>query len=192
MFFRIGVAFSLALLFILLTSITAFAKGGFSFITITGPNLKEEVRATDSALTEDFFAFADFVRDRTQAPTNPGTGYEISRYYIDGSREIAFDRLHYYPDKGIVYYHGIVNGSSEYDAEWYTAKPEIKVEFEKVLSGGTPSVAPVAESQPITAPDSTPTNRSVSNTQTITLIAVIAGLVIILGFAFRLRKLSTR
>jgi hypothetical protein len=192
MFSRIQVAGGLAFLLILITSITAFAKGGFSFITITGPNLKERVRATDSALTEDFFAFADFFRERTKAPTDPGTAYEITRYYIDGSREIAFDRLHYYPDTGFVYYDGIVNGSSEYDGEWYTAKPEIKMVFEKVLSGGAPSAAPIAESQPITALDPAPTNQSFFDTQFITLIAVIAGLVVILGFAYRHRKLSAR
>jgi hypothetical protein len=192
MFFRIRVAFNLALLSILMSSITAFAKGGFSFIAITGPNLKEEVRATNLALTEDFFAFADFFRDRTKAPTDPGTGYEITRYYIDGKREIAFDHLHYYPDTGFVYYDGIVNGSSEYDGAWYTAKPETKAVFEKVLPGGTQSAAPVAESQPITALDSEQTNQSLSHTQSMTLIAVIVGLVIILGFAYRLRKLSTR
>ena len=192
MFSRTQVAFGLAFLFILITSITAFAKGGFSFISITGPNLKDEVRATDSVLTEDFFAFADFFRDRTKAPTEPGTGYEITRYYIDGSREIAFDSLQYYPDTGFVYYDGIVNGSSEYDGEWYTAKSEIKDAFEKVLPGGAQSVAPVAESEPITALDPAQSNRSPSQTQSITLIAVIAGLVIILAFAYRLRKLSTR
>jgi hypothetical protein len=190
MFFRIRVAFSLALLTILMSSITAFAKGGFSFIAITGPDLKEEVRATDLALTEDFFAFADFYRDRTKAPTDPGTGYEITRYYIDGKREIAFDRLHYYPDTGFVYYDGIVNGSSEYDGAWYTAKPETKAAFEKVLPGGTQSVAPAAESQPITSLEPMQPNRSLSQTQSITLIAVIAGLAVILVFAFWFRRPS--
>jgi hypothetical protein len=191
MFSRIRGAFGFALLLILITSITAYAKGGFSFIAIRGPSLKEEVRSTDSALTEDFFAFANFFRDRTKEPTGPGTGYEITRYYIDGSREIAFDRLHYYPDTGFVFYDGIVDGSSEYDGDWYTAKPEIKVAFENVLPGGAQSTAPVAESQPITALDPAPAKRSFFDTQSITLIAVIAGLVVILGFAYRHRKLST-
>jgi hypothetical protein len=192
MFSRIRLAFGFVLLLIFITTTIAFAKGGFSFITITGPNLKEEVRATDSALTEDFFAFADFYQDRTKAPTDPGTGYEITRYYIDGSREIAFDRLHYYPDTSFVYYDGIVNGSSEYDGEWYTAKPEIKVAFEQVLRGGAQSAAPVAESQPITSLDPVPTNRSVFDPQFITLIAVIMSLVVILGFAYRRRNPATR
>jgi hypothetical protein len=192
MFSRIQVAGGLVFLLILMTSITAFAKGGFSFITITGPNLQEEVRVTNLALTEDFFAFADFFRDRTKAPTDPGTGYEITRYYIDGKREIAFDHLHYYPDTGFVYYDGIVNGSSEYDGDWYTAKPEIKVAFEKVLPGGTQSVAPAVESQPSSSLEPVQPNRSLSPTQLITLIAVLAGLAMILGFAFWFRKPSTR
>jgi hypothetical protein len=97
MFTRIRTAIGFAVLTALVMTISAFAKGGFSFIAITGPNLKEEIRSTDLTLTEDFFAFADFYRNKTSAPADPGPGYEITRYYVDGKREIAFDRLHYYP-----------------------------------------------------------------------------------------------
>jgi len=192
MFSRIRVAFGFALLLALITSITVFAKGGFSFIAITSPSLKEEVRATDPALTTDFFAFADFYQNRTEAPEDPGVGYEITRYYIDGSREVAFDHLHYYPDIGLVYYAGIVNGSSEYDDEWYTARPEIKAAFESVLPGHAQSNPLVAQSQTITSVDPTQSNRSISETQLITLIAVTAGLALVLVLAFRVRKPSTR
>jgi hypothetical protein len=84
-------------------------------------------------LTEDFFAFADFYQNQTEAPSNPGIGYEVTRFYLGGSREYAFDRLHYYPDTGFVYYDGIVGGSSEYDGEWYPARPEIKAIFEDTV-----------------------------------------------------------
>lgn len=192
MFSRIRVGFGFALLITLLTSITAFAKGGFSFIIITGPNLKEAVRATDLALTTDFFAFADFYRDKTKTPADPGVGYEITRYYVDGDREYAFDHLHYYPDTGFVYYDGILNGSSEYDGEWYTARPAIKATFENAVSNQTQSLAPVAKSQPLTSLDPTQSNPSIPQTQSITLIAVTAGLVVILVFAFWLRRPSPR
>ena len=118
MFSRFRIAAGLALLLTLFTFITVLAKGAFSFISITGPDLKEPVRVSDLALTEDFFTFADFYRDRVEEPSSPGTGYEITRYYVDGNRESAFDKLHYYPDTGFVYYDGIVNGSSEYDRKW--------------------------------------------------------------------------
>jgi len=134
MFTRIRAAMGVAFVVLFITSINAFAKGGFSLIVITGAGVGDEIRSTEPVLTEDFFAFADFYRHKISEPADPGTGYEITRYYIDGKREIAFDRLHYYPETSFVYYDGIVNGSSEYDGEWYTANPEIQAEFESALS----------------------------------------------------------
>lgn len=181
MFFRIRAAFMIALLVTLITSITAFAKGNFAFISITGPKLKEAVRATDSALTYDFFAFADFYRDKAAAPADPGPGYEVTRYYVDARGEVAFDHLHYYPDTGFVYYDGIANGgSSEYDRKWYTAKPEIKTPFENALPDYARSAIKSQPAPGLDWPRST------------TLIAPIAGLVIIGLFAFRFRKLAPR
>jgi hypothetical protein len=178
---RIRVAIGLAFVAILTATITAFAKGGFSFVAITGSGLKDEIRSTDPALTEDFFAFADFYRDKTSEPANPGTGYEITRYYIDSKREIVFDRLHYYPKTGFVYYDGIVNGSSEYDGEWYTAKPEIRRVFKSALS--VPSI------------DKIQSSASAAQTQPrlpfplfyLGLLATL-GVVLLSMFTYRLRK----
>ncbi|HET9914128.1 MAG TPA: hypothetical protein VFQ13_19700 [Anaerolineales bacterium] len=191
MFFRVRVALGIASLITLITSIAAFAKGGFSFISITGGNLKEELRVTDPDLTTDFFAFADFSTDRTKAPADPGTGYEITRYYIDGKRETAFDRLHYYPETGFVYYNGIVNGSSEYDGEWYTAKPEIRKTFESVLPGRVKSVEPVAQ-QPVPASQQQQSNASNLPTQTILLIVITTALAVILLLASWFRQPAAR
>ena len=132
MFSRFRIAAGLALLLALFTFMNVLAKGSFAFISITGPDLKEAVRVSDPVLTE-VFTFADFFQDRTEAPVDPGIGYEITRYYVDGNRESAFDKLHYYPETGFVYYDGIVNGSSEYDGKWYAAKPDIKTIFESAL-----------------------------------------------------------
>jgi hypothetical protein len=123
----------------LIPSITASAKGSFSFITIARTSPIEIVRTTDPALTDSFFAFADFSRDEVEAPANPGVGYEVTRYFVDRGREIAFDHLHYYPRTGFVYYDGIVNGWSDYDRKWYTATPEVREAFEKVLPKQTRS-----------------------------------------------------
>jgi len=188
MFSRMRIAFGLALLLTLLTSIAVAAKGGFSFISISGPTLKDEVRATDSALTDDFFAFWDFYLNKVEAPVDPGPGYEITRYYIDGTREIAFDHLHYYPDAGFVYYDGIINGSSEYDGEWYTARPEIKTIFESTLSI-TPITQPqpntsVSELQSVKSAAQSQSSQSIAQPPLVLLISVIAGVVVILVFAF--------
>lgn len=111
----------------------AFAKGGFSFIMVSGPGLPEPVRVTDTRLTADFFVFANFFEDRTNAPEHPGEAYVITRHYVDGSRDWAFDQLQYYPGSGLVYYDGIVNGWSEYDDHWYTAQPGISELFDRIV-----------------------------------------------------------
>jgi hypothetical protein len=185
----------------LVSSITAFAKGGFDFITITGPDLKKGVRVTDTALTKDFFAFANFYEDKTEAPADPGVGYEITRHYIDGSREYIFDRLHYYPDTGFVYYDGIENGGSGYDDKWYTAKPETITILESALSVGTGSVAPLEKKEPVSASSQFQAENPIvqsspadSRLQSLpVLITVLAtGLGALFAFAFVRRKTSTQ
>jgi hypothetical protein len=183
-FTRIRIAMGLTFAAILITSITAFAKGGFSFITITGSDLKEEIRSTDPALTEDFFTFADFYRNKTSAPADPGVGYEITRYYIEGVGEIAFDRLHYYPETGFVYYDGIVNGSSEYDGEWYTANSEIKSIFESALSIRSMDQIKSSASTNSTAQ----TQSAISLPPSYLVVFIILGITMALLFTYRLRR----
>jgi len=199
MFSRIRAALGIALLVSLIASITALAKGGFSFISIAGPGLKEPVRLTDPALTTDFFAFADFYQDKAKAPTDPGEGYEITRHYVDGTREILFDRLHYYPEAGFVFYDGIENGESEYDGEWYTAQPGIKMAFEAALSIKAGSAASVEKKQPVTSaaqPDNAPAQSRPASSALLSspapIIALAAGLAILLVFAFWRRKVSVQ
>jgi hypothetical protein len=158
MFNRFRIALAFALLAAMIVSISVSAKGGFAFISITGASLKETIRAADGELTHDFFAFADFSQSKSDAPADPGVGYEITRYYIDDNREVAFDKLHYYPDTGFVFYDGIVNGSSEYDGKWYTAKTEIKPVFENKLSDSALTVT----SKPV---DPTQTDQSIQQPQ---------------------------
>jgi hypothetical protein len=130
---RTRVALGLTLLLALLIPFTVLAKGNFSFIAIQGPNMKDAVRLANPALTDDWFAFADLTKPIIEVPATPGVGYEVTRYYVDRNREQAFDRLHYYPDAGFVYYDGIVNGRSNYDGHWYASKSEIKATFENAL-----------------------------------------------------------
>jgi hypothetical protein len=196
MFSRFRIAAGLALILTLFTSMTVLAKGSFAFISITGPDLKEAVRVSDLALTEDFFTFADFYRDRVEAPTDPGIGYEITRYYVDGKRELAFDKLHYYPDTGFVYYDGFVNGSSEYDGEWYSADPNIKAVFESALYNqirlvglGNPEAArALVPPQSVNPIDPTQSSWVFAQPQLILSITVSAILVMALAFAVRRRR----
>ena len=184
---RIATGFALAVL--LITFTTTFAKGGFDFITITGPNLNQAVRVTDTSLTTDFFAFANFYKDKTKAPEDPGEGYEITRHYEQGVSDVIFDRLHYYPDSGFVFYDGIENGDSEYDGEWYTAKFETKPAFENALSVQTgpaaaeknQRIAPASQAQPA---------ESSSRTLLILVIVLMTGLAAFVFLGFWRRKPS--
>lgn len=202
MFSRIRIAIGLALILTLFTSINVSAKGSFSFIAVTGAKLADEVRISDPALTQDFFTFADFYRSKAEAPVDPGVGYEITRYYVNGYTETPFDKLHYYPETGFVYYDGIANGgSSEYDGAWYTAQPAIKSTFESALltqirlmelgtEEGSKAMVPPAE--PIQAIAQAQTRPSIPPTQSLVPILLTAGFVFLLAVAFlRFRKFST-
>jgi hypothetical protein len=185
MFTRIRIAIGFAFLTALLTAIGVSAKGGFDFITIAGPDLKEALRITDPALSEDFFTFANFYEDKSKAPTDPGKGYEITRHYVQGMGDIIFDRLHYYPETGFVFYDGIENGDSEYDGEWYTANPDIKTVFEETLA-----VSPMDEirSNASTSTLQVQTRPSVPVSQIIVL--TIMSIAAILSLTYRLRRAS--
>ena len=173
------------LLLSLLASSRVSAKGGFDFLAVTGPGLKEEIRITDEALTRDFFAFANFYESKTDTPAESGPGYEITRYYGQGAGSVAFDQLHYYAETGFVYYDGIAGGgSSEYDGGWYTAKPEMGAVFENALASQNNSTglsAGRAESS------STP-----SRIQLLALVTVLASLAAVLMAFSWLRTPSTR
>jgi hypothetical protein len=108
---------------LLIPALTVLAKGGFDYITVEGPGITGEITITNPALTQDFFAFADLSKGSIEAPADPGQGYEVTRVYVVDNRGQPFDKLHYYPYTGYVYYDGIVNGSSEYDGKWYAADP---------------------------------------------------------------------
>ncbi len=116
---------------------TARADGGFDYIAIKGPGIIGEIDVTQAALTEDYFAFADFTQGSIPAPANPGQGYQIVRLYVvfedDKPRNVPFDELHYYPYTGYVYYVGVVDGTSEYDGKWYAANPAAEAPFRGVL-----------------------------------------------------------
>jgi len=112
----------------------ALAKGPFSYITIKGPGISGDLSVTDPVML-DFFAFADFSKGGIAEPSNPGEGYEVIRSFVDENNKVQnWDLLYYYPDTGYVYYDGLINGSSEYDKQWYVARPEVEAGFRAVLA----------------------------------------------------------
>ena len=129
--------FALLLALMVLVPTAAFAKGEFDYITVKGPGIVGEIDVTNPALTQDFFAFADFTQGEIPAPIDPGQGYQIVRVYVeftDGKpKDLPFDQLHYYPYTGYVYYDGVVEGSSEYDGKWYAANPTAEAPIRNVL-----------------------------------------------------------
>lgn len=122
---------------ILLPTMGVVAKGEFDYITVKGPGITGEIDVTNPALTQDFFAFADFSQGEIPAPVDPGQGYQIVRVYVEFTdskpKDLPFDQLHYYPYTGFVYYDGLVEGSSEYDGKWYAANPSAEEPFRGAL-----------------------------------------------------------
>jgi hypothetical protein len=196
MFNRVQMALATAFVAVFLTSMTASAKGGFDFITITGPDLKEAVQVNDPALTRDFFTFANFYEDKAKAPADPSKGYEITRHYVQGASNVVFDRLHYYPESGFVFYDGIENGESEYDGEWYLANPEIRSIFETALTAQLGSVAQTERKQPGTSsqPPAARARPVISSFPSLfVVIAILAvGLAALSAFVFLRRKPSAQ
>jgi len=123
---------------VIVPSSLVLAKGKFDYLTVKGPGIQGELNITNPALTDDFFIFADFTRGSIDPPANPAEGYQIVRVYVVTENEkpepTPFDQLHYYPYTGYVYYDGIVNGSSEYDAKWYSANPSANEPFRAALA----------------------------------------------------------
>jgi hypothetical protein len=123
---------------ILIPATVVFAKGNFDYITVKGPGITGEINITNPALTEDFFAFADFTQGDVPPPADPGQGYQVIRVYLetvdDKPTARLFDQLHYYPYTGYVYYDGLVEGASEFDGKWYAANPAADAPFRAVLA----------------------------------------------------------
>jgi len=119
---------------LLIIPTSALAKGPFTYLTIKGSGISEDLSVTNPIML-DFFAFANFSNGTIAAPSNPGEGYEVVRSFVDKNKKVQnFDMLHYYPDTGYVYYDGLINGSSEYDKQWYLARPEVASDFQSVLA----------------------------------------------------------
>jgi hypothetical protein len=128
--------FTLLILALLLLPTAAQAKGPFSYLVVSGGDLKQEVRLIDAALM-GFGAFAKFP-DSLEPPADAGWGYEVVRHFSNGQSDMAFDHLHYHPAAGLTYYDGLVNGYSEYDGRWFAAPAGVRQTFEAALMAQAP------------------------------------------------------
>jgi hypothetical protein len=119
--------------------VPAFAKGAMP-VRVTGPGLPAAgIEITDPAdyLSLGMGSLPDF-QSPTDPPTAPRIGYTMQRFGVDdaGKKQI-FDDLVYYPgppgERGIVYYVGIHNGSSEYDGKWFYASRSADAVLRRLL-----------------------------------------------------------
>ncbi len=122
----------LLVLFLLLPT-TVFAQGEFNYIVVKGPGITGDINVSTSLLIQDD-SFADFSQASVNPPADAGQGYQIVRMYVEGSKGVPYDQIHYYPYTGYVYYDGIVNGFSEQGGKWYLANPAIEKPFRAVLA----------------------------------------------------------
>jgi len=101
------------------------AKGPFDRVTVSGGLIENEVEVSDPLLM-DFFSLSILHNAGIEQPQVEGEGYLVIRYFKDENGSFtAWDSLRFYPSNeesgGYVYYEGLVNGSSEYDGNWYLA-----------------------------------------------------------------------
>ena len=119
---------------LLLPSASVLAEGQFDYIVIRGFGIVEDINISNPALTQNYYAFADFSKGEVNPPADPGIGYQVVRMYAKDSKGIPYDQLHYYPDSGYVFYDGIVNGYSELGTKWYLANPTVEEPFRAALA----------------------------------------------------------
>lgn len=139
----------------------AQAKGPPDRVTISSPNLPQEITLDDQALigplgmvmledvtNEVEHPFGVEASARIAKAARQGTyrlplgAYLITRFYGNGTRYTPFDQVIYYRGDGkrddVVLYVGIVNGWGPYDGHWYYPTPQGAVAFEKALDRSNP------------------------------------------------------
>lgn len=153
---------------------TALAKE-VGMITVTGPGIKTPIEITDRAFLLDF---SENMYDYKAGITTPPAWiaadspyFELTRSYMDTSKVIAADKVHYYPNPtgglGAVQYMGMTEGGG-YSSEtnkWYPMTTGGETSFKNILvkngvtlasltaapakaGQASPQVAPVALSTP--------------------------------------------
>jgi hypothetical protein len=122
---------------LLLAALQVSAKGQANRIVLTGPTIEGEMVLTQPLLTSvlSMGSLEDFMTGEIAEPADKGeTYFDLERQFEISANQIAtIDRVRFYPgddaQPGYVYYLGLENGSSEYDKEWFFAKPEATEAF---------------------------------------------------------------
>jgi hypothetical protein len=128
----------LSLVFVLLLSIPAQAKGGAVKVVLSGPGWYGELVVEDPGLLGHLgtASFED-VESSPEIPPDLGAGYLLDRFGDSGEGALPFDRVVYFPDpaggRGYVYYLETVNGDGPYDGRWFHATPEGEAAIQAVF-----------------------------------------------------------
>jgi hypothetical protein len=134
---------ALLLVALMLLAQAVLAKGPPQKVTISGGDLAEEIEilGDDTALTAlAMMTLEDYETRTDEAPDVEGEGYRIARFFeTTAGYYTPFDEIRYFPDReggrGYINYIGIVNGSSEYDGEWFRANLEGETVLQAVITG---------------------------------------------------------
>jgi hypothetical protein len=119
---------------------SASAKGRFAMLSVC--DARGECFEVRDARLLDFRAFTAFQSPLPTAPDARAESFLITRYGWDLRQEayVAIDRLTYYmsavPGSNVVFYDGLVGGSSEYDGHWYLARPEAYAALQESRASG--------------------------------------------------------
>lgn len=127
----------LLVVILLLAAVQVSAKGQASRIILTGPALEGEKVLTQPLLTSllSMGSLEDFMTGAITEPADKGeVYYDLERQFKVGPDNYAtLDHVRFYPGEGnqpgYVYYLGLENGWSEYDEEWFYARPEATEAF---------------------------------------------------------------
>lgn len=137
---------------ILMLAQMALAKGPPAKVTISGGDLAEEIEITGDEATLTTLGtmyLEDYETRSDDAPENiSGDGYLIIRFYENAQNPVhytPFDQVRFYPNidgnaAGYIHYIGLVNGSSEYDGQWFRASREGQAALENAIAAAQTEV----------------------------------------------------
>ena len=114
---------------LLLGSGQVSAKGLAEYVVITGPGLTKPLIVRGAAAHPLGMWLMEIPHALTTHPTHLGRSFTLTR---DG-----FDRALYYPNpsggQGYIFYVGLLNGSSEYDGQWFRASVQNERALQHIL-----------------------------------------------------------
>jgi hypothetical protein len=138
----------------LLPSVGAEAKGNFDKILVFA-GISACIEVDDPSLS-GFFSFSDF-SERQSWPAAPGEGWLIARYASDQNtgEPVPVDHIWIYPPSShsgpLVYYQGLVNGSSEYDGKLFEGNPEAWLKLQSLVEASSRSASTTSQVAPVLA-----------------------------------------